>query len=89
MASLAGMNMGNLGSGVSTQLAVVGSIPMQTLEKWPGYITFGIIDYAQGIVASALPNMGGGVTGTIYNSAVRGFFKTLQFVTWDAIKAAY
>lgn len=83
------MNGVNLSAGFNTQVSLVSEIPMTTLRMWPGYITFAVIDAAQGVVASALPNMGGGITGMVYGSMVRGFFKTLQFVTYDAIKAAY
>ncbi len=81
--------MGSFSGGASTQFALLSQIPQTTLQYWPGYITFAIIDNVQGAVASAIPSMGGGVVGSVYNSAVRGFFKTLQFVTWDAIKGTY
>jgi hypothetical protein len=87
MASVIG-NM-NISSGAMTQVNLISEIPMTTLRYWPGYITFALIDTLQGVVASALPGMGGGLTGSIYNGATRGFFKTLQFVTWDAIKSVY
>jgi len=83
------MSMGNISSGASTQIALISEIPMTTLRYWPGYITFALIDTLQGVVASALPGMGGGIVGSVYSGATRGFFKTLQFVTWDAVKAAY
>jgi len=82
------MSMNNLSGIASTQVALVSQIPMTTLQYWPGYITFAVIDTLQGAVAGALPNVGG-LPGTLYNAGVRGFFKTLQFVTWDAIKGTY
>lgn len=81
--------MGSLTNGATTQVNLITQIPVTALQYWPGYITFAGIALVQGVVASALPSMGGGVPGQLYNAAVSGFFKTINFVTWDAIKSTY
>jgi len=59
---------------------------MAVLNNWPAFFTFAIVGVAKGYLMDALPNMGGGLGGTIYNGAVQGMDRTISFVTWDLIK---
>jgi hypothetical protein len=71
------------------QVTILKDLPSTVFQYWPGYITFALIGIVENTVAQGLPSLGGGLVGTIYGGAVNGFFRTLDFATWDAIKATF
>lgn len=78
-----------LSSGAMTQWAVITSIPGRVGQMWPGIITFAAVEQITSAVLNALPGTGGGYTGMVAESLIRGTSQLTQFVTFQAIQGAF
>jgi hypothetical protein len=65
------------------------TIPGRVLANWPAFFGIALVDYVTGMVMNSLPNMGGGMIGLVYNSAVNGASRVVDHVAWDTLKTGY
>ena len=75
----------NLQKNVGEQWQAMQQIPGITWRYWPAFFTFPLVEYAEGMIMSIIPNPSG-TAGIVVNSLLRGATRVVQMATWDAVK---